>query len=66
MHGERDLYRIAGCAYTEALLYTRWSMETDLPPLPEPEELLEGAIPGVKGRRGVQVARRRTGDCPPP
>ena len=34
MKGERDLYRIADCAYTEALLHPGWSVETVLPPLP--------------------------------
>jgi hypothetical protein len=45
MKGERDLYWIAECAYTEALLHPGWSVETDLPPLPEAEELPEGVIP---------------------
>jgi len=44
MYGDRDLYWIAECAYTEALLHPGWSVETDLPPPPEPEELPEGAI----------------------
>jgi len=45
MKDERDLYWIAECAYTEALLHPGWSVETDLPLLPEAEELPEGAIP---------------------
>jgi|GEM_PF-725253 len=45
MKDERDLYWIADCAYTEALLHPEWSVETDLPPLPELEELPEDAIP---------------------
>jgi hypothetical protein len=42
---ERDLSWIAGCAYTGALLHPGWSVETDLPLLPEAEELPEGVIP---------------------
>jgi len=34
MKDERDLSRIADCAYTEALLHPGWSVETVLPPLP--------------------------------
>jgi len=45
MKDERDLYWIADCAYTEALLHPGWSVEADLPPLPEPEELPEDAVP---------------------
>ena len=45
MKDERDLSRIADCAYTEALLHPGWSVETDLPPLPEPEEIPEGVVP---------------------
>ncbi|KUK47742.1 MAG: hypothetical protein XD74_1655 [Actinobacteria bacterium 66_15] len=45
MKDERDLYWIVECAYTEALLHPGWSVETDLPLLPEAEELPEGAIP---------------------
>jgi len=45
MMGERDLYWIADCAYIKALLHPGCSVETDLPPLPEPEELPEDAIP---------------------
>jgi len=45
MKDERDLYWIARCAYIEALLHPGWSVETDLPPLPEREELPEDAVP---------------------
>jgi hypothetical protein len=45
MMGERDLYWIADCAYTEALLHPGWSVKTDLPSLPELEELPEDAVP---------------------
>ena len=45
MYGDRDLYWIADCAYMEALLHPEWSVETDLPPLPEGEELPEDAVP---------------------
>ena len=45
MKDERDLSWIADCAYTEALLHPGWSVETDLPPLPELEELPEDAVP---------------------
>ena len=45
MKDERDLYWIADCAYIEALLHPGWSVETDLSPLPELEELPEDAIP---------------------
>lgn len=44
MKGERDL-RIADCAYTEALLHPGWSVKTKHPPLPEAEEIPEGAVP---------------------
>ena len=42
MKGGRDLSWIAGCASTEALLHPGWSVATDLPPLPEADELPEG------------------------
>jgi hypothetical protein len=45
-HGERDLSRIADCAYMEALPRPGWSVEAVLSPLPEPEDFLpEGAVP---------------------
>ena len=45
MKDERDLYWIADCAYVEALLHPGWSVKPDLPPLPDPEELPEDAVP---------------------
>ena len=35
MKDERDLSRIADCAYTGAMRHPGWSVKTDLPPLPE-------------------------------
>ena len=45
MKDERDLYWIADCAYTEALLHPEWSVETDHPPLLAAEENPEDAVP---------------------
>ena len=62
MKGERDLYWIADCAYTEALLHPEWIVKIDLPPLPEPGELLGGYGPV----REKEAAWQGSGNCPLP
>lgn len=55
MKDERDLSRIADCAYMEALPRPGWSVETDLPPA--------AGAGGSPGGRGPVREKAQPGDC---